>query len=77
MCELGKCYFKVCLVDRSKMVDKQKKQHLLKTYFLLRKEAVYRLFIDTKLKCHRWELNPCPFSWQSNTLTTMPHILHT
>ena len=52
MCELGKWYFEVCLVDRSKMVDKQKKQHLLKKYFLLRNEALYRLLIDTKLKCH-------------------------
>ena len=77
MRELGKWYFKVCLVDRSKMVDKQKKQHLLKKYFLLIKEALYRLLRDTKLKFHRSELNPCPYAWQANTLTTRPRILYT
>ena len=77
MCELGKWYFEVCLVDRSKMVYKQKKLHLFNKYILLMKEALFRGLIDTKLKCRRCESNPCPYAWQANNLNSRPHILYT
>ena len=58
MHELGKWHFEVCLVDRSKMVDKQKKQHILKIYFLLINKNIIQITYRYKIKMSQIGIEP-------------------
>ena len=61
MCELGKWYFEVCLVDRSKTLDKQKKQRLLKKYFLLINKNIIQTTYRYKIKMSQMGIEPMSF----------------